>query len=148
MTSRDMAAIKSPRTNAAAENAATVQALYSDFARRDVAAILARLADYVVWAEPANPWNPAAGTRYGHAGFLEWARIGSASEEILSLDVHRVIADADTAVVIGHSRCRVRATGKTYDTDFIHLVELRDGRVSRFQEFFDTYAAADAFRPE
>jgi ketosteroid isomerase-like protein len=71
MTSRDMAAIESPRTNAAAENAATVQALYGDFARRDVAAILARLADDVVWAEPANPWNPAAGTRYGHAGFLE-----------------------------------------------------------------------------
>ena len=32
-------------------------------------------------------------------------------------------------------------------TDFVHLIALRHGRVARFQEFFDTYAAAEAFRP-
>jgi ketosteroid isomerase-like protein len=32
-----------------------------------------------------------------------------------------------------------------YDMDFVHLVEVRDGRVVRFQEFFDTWTAAQAF---
>jgi ketosteroid isomerase-like protein len=41
----------------------------------------------------------------------------------------------------------VRSTGKVYETDFVHLIDLRNGRVARFQEFFDTYAAAEAFRP-
>ena len=131
----------------AQENAAIVRAMYAEFARHDTATILARLADDVVWTEPDNPWNPAAGTRHGHAGFLEWARVGSASEEILSLDINRIIADADMVVVIGHTRCKARNTGKTYDTDFVHLVTLRNRQVCRFQEFFDTFAAAEAFWP-
>ncbi len=150
MTSRERIgfAVERSSPEAAKENAAIVQAMYAEFVRRDIAAILARLADDVVWAEPDNPWNPAAGTRHGHAGFLEWARVGSASEDILSLDVHQIIAEADTVVVVGHTRCKVRLTGTTYDTDFVHLVTLHNGRVSRFQEFFDTYAAAEAFRRE
>ena len=122
MTSHDMTpiAVERSRPGAAEENAAIVRAMYAEFARRDIAAILARLADGVIWAEPDNPWNPAAGTRHGHAGFLEWARVGSASEEILSLDVHQLIAETDTVTVIGHTRCKARITGKTYDTDFVH----------------------------
>jgi ketosteroid isomerase-like protein len=34
-----------------------------------------------------------------------------------------------------------------YETDFVHLVTFRDGKIARFQEFFDTYAASEAFRP-
>lgn len=141
-------AIERSRPEAAEENAAIVQAMYAEFARRDTSAILARLARDVVWAEPDNPLNPAAGTRHGHAGFLEWARVGSESEEILSLDVRQIMAETDTVIVIGHTQCKVRITGKTYDTDFVHLITLHNGQVSRFQEFFDTYAAAEAFRPE
>jgi len=48
--------------------------------------------------------------------------------------------------VIGHMRCRARATGREYESDFVHLVTLRDGQSTRFQEFFDTYAAGEAFR--
>jgi uncharacterized protein len=48
--------------------------------------------------------------------------------------------------VIGHTTCRAIPTGRTYETDFVHLVRLRDGKVVRFQEFFDTWAAAEAFR--
>jgi ketosteroid isomerase-like protein len=36
-------------------------------------------------------------------------------------------------------------TGKVYESDFVHLVTLADGRVTKFQEFFDTYAAGEAF---
>ena len=45
-----------------------------------------------------------------------------------------------------HSLSRAGSTGKVYETDFVHLIDLRNGRVARFQEFFDTYAAAEAFR--
>ena len=66
----------------------------------------------------------------------------------LSLDVDQLIADADTVAVIGHTRCKARMTGKTYETDFVHLVTIDNGRVTKFQEFFDTYAAAEAFRAD
>ena len=33
-------------------------------------------------------------------------------------------------------------------TDFVHLITFKDGKIERFREFFGTYAAAEAFRPE
>jgi hypothetical protein len=42
----------------------------------------------------------------------------------------------------------VRRTGKTYSTDFAHVVTIKDGKIARFQEFFDTFAAAEAFKPD
>jgi ketosteroid isomerase-like protein len=33
-----------------------------------------------------------------------------------------------------------------YESDFVHLVQFRNGMITRFQEFFDTYAAGEAFR--
>jgi ketosteroid isomerase-like protein len=126
---------------------ATVQAIYAAFARRDVQAILAVLSPDVEWGEPANPFNPAAGTRYGHQGFLEWLQIGQRSEEILALEPRQFLADADSVAVVGYTRCRVKPTGRTYETDFVHLVTFLDGKIIRFREFFDTFAAAEAFKP-
>jgi ketosteroid isomerase-like protein len=125
----------------------TVQEVYAAFARRDVQAILAVLSPDVEWGEPANPFNPAAGTRHGHAGFLEWLQIGQGSEDILALETRQFLADAESVAVVGHTKCLAKPTGKTYETDFVHLVTFKDGKIVRFQEFFDTYAAAEAFRP-
>src|SRR3974390_1511781 len=131
-----------------ARNVSTVKRLYELFAMHDVDSILAVLDDDVVWAEPENPWNPAGGTRHGHAGFLGWVTAGRDCEEILVLDVHQFIGSGDVVAVIGRSTCRVKATGRMYSTDFVHLVTIRDGKIARFQEFFDTFAAAEAFRPQ
>lgn len=127
-------------------NVILVQQLYGAFGRRDIASILSLLDPEVEWGEPPNPFNPAGGTRHGHAGFLEWVEIGSRSEEILALEPHKFLADGDTVAVIGFTKCRAKLTGKVYATDFVHVVTLTDGKVTRFQEFFDTFAAAEAFR--
>lgn len=123
-----------------------VHRLYAAFAQRDIASILVMLADDVIWSEPHNPFNPAAGTREGHAGFLEWLRAGHASEEILVLEPKEFLVNDTSVAVVGHTRCRTKATGRVYETDFVHLISFRDGKVARFQEFFDTWAAAEAFK--
>ncbi len=127
-------------------NVQIVQGLYAAFGRRDIPAILAVLSPDVEWSEPENPFNPCGGTRHGHAGFLEWARIGNETEDVLMLEPRQFLAGGDTVAVIGRTRCRVKSTGRTYDTDFVHLITFRQGQVVRFQEFFDTYAAGEAFR--
>jgi uncharacterized protein len=123
-----------------------VKDLYVAFARRDMAAILAVLSPDVEWGEPENPYNPAGGLRHGHAGFLEWARIGSQAEDVLALEPQQFLVSDDAVAVVGHTKCLARSTGRTYETDFVHLVTFKDGKVVRFQEFFDTYAAGEAFR--
>lgn len=128
-------------------NIEIVQTLYEAFARRDIQSLLGALSPTVEWGEPSNPYNPAGGTRRGHAGFLEWLRIGNESEEVLVLEPKDFLANPTSVAVVGFTKCRVRATGKEYQTEFVHLVTLRDGKVQRFREYFDTFAAAEAFRP-
>ena len=128
------------------ENIAFVQSLYEAFARRDVPSILAVLSPTVEWNEPSNPYNPGGGTRHGHEGFLEWLRVGNQSEEILTLEPKEFLANPSAVAVVGYTRCRVRATAREYETEFVHVVTVKDGKVQRFREFFDTFAAAEAFR--
>ncbi|MCC6350871.1 MAG: nuclear transport factor 2 family protein [Candidatus Eisenbacteria bacterium] len=130
-----------------AKNVDLVRALYSAFAAKDIPSILTLLSEDVEWGEPENPFNPAGGTRRGHPGFLEWITIGKNAEEILVLAPGQMLTDADSVAVVGHMKCRAISTGKVYESDFVHLVTVRDGKISRFQEFFDTYIAGEAFRP-
>lgn len=128
-------------------NVSLVRGMYANFTRGDITGLLEAISPSVEWSEPSNPFNPAAGTRHGYAGVVEWLRIGHEAEEILALESNESIAQDGMVVVIGHSRCRARRTGRVYETDFAHVVTVKDGQIRRFQEFFDTYAAADAFKP-
>jgi ketosteroid isomerase-like protein len=127
-------------------NMEIVRSLYSAFAAGDIPSILSMLSDNVEWREPENPYNPAGGTRVGHSGFLEWVNIGKDAEEILVLAPQKMLADADSVAVVGHMKCRAISTGKVYESDFVHVVTIHDGKIRRFQEFFDTYVAGEAFR--
>lgn len=128
------------------QNIEIVKQVYEAFAKRDINAILNLLSPDVEWGEPANPFNPAAGTRHGHNGFLEWLNIGRQSEEIVALEPKKLLTDNNSVAVVGYTKCIVKPTGKSYETDFVHLVTLKDGMIIRFQEFFDTYVAGEAFR--
>ena len=134
--------------NSSGRRVAVVRQLYSAFRMGNVRAILDVLSDDIEWGEPANPFNPAAGTRRGHAGFLEWLRLGRESEEVLVLEPRQFISDGETVAVVGHTKCLAKPTGRTYETDFVHLIAFDGERISRFQEFFDTYAAGEAFRTD
>ena len=129
------------------QNVDTVKKLYEAFGKRDINTILSLLDPAVEWGEPENPYNPAGGTRYGHKGFLEWVSIGSNAEEILTLEPQQYLTDENSVAVTGYLKCLAKPTGKIYDSDFVHLVTLKDGLIIKFREFFDTYAAGEAFRP-
>ncbi len=127
-------------------NLEIVRKLYDAFSRKDINTMLELLHDEVEWGEPENPYNPAGGTRNGHAGFLEWLNIGKNAEEILMLNPQRFLTDSDSVAVIGHMKCKAISTQKIYESDFVHLATIQDQKVRKFQEFFDTYAAGEAFR--
>ncbi len=144
MTGTEMDA---PARDVTADTLAVVQAAYRAFATRDIESLLALLATDVEWGEPDNPAIPSSGTRHGVDGVREWLRIGNDTEEILAFEPERFIAQDDAVAVIGRTTVRARPTGRTYGTDFVHLIVVQNGRIRRFQEFFDTAAAAEAFRP-
>jgi ketosteroid isomerase-like protein len=132
--------------NSQEENIRIVQQLYAAFAERDINTIVGLLSSEVEWGEPENPFNPAGGTRHGHQGFLEWLNIGRQAEDIQVLEPRKMLTDYDSVAVVGYMKCLAIPTGKTYESDFVHLVTIKGGRVTKFQEYFDTYIAGEAFR--
>lgn len=128
------------------KNIELVKQLYLNFSKRDITSILNLLCEDVEWGEPENPYNPAGGTKKGHSGFLEWINIGRKAEDILVLEPKRFLNDADSVAVIGYMKCQARKTGKIYESDFVHFVIIKDNKICKFQEFFDTYIAGEAFR--
>lgn len=123
-----------------------VKSLYEAFSRKEINKILELLDENVEWGEPENPYNPAGGTRHGHKGFLEWINIGKNAEQILEFIPAKFLTDADSVAVIGHMKCKAIETGKTYESDFVHFIVVENQKIKKFQEYFDTYIAGEAFR--
>jgi ketosteroid isomerase-like protein len=61
--------------------------------------------------------------------------------ELLDYRINRILVEGSTAAVHWHGTFRSSATGKTAETDLLDLVEIKDGRVAQFLNFFDTAMA-------
>jgi uncharacterized protein len=62
------------------------------------------------------------------------------------LEPRKYLTDFDSVAVYGYIKCKAKKTGKIYESDSIHLSTIKNGQIVKFQEFFDTYAAGEAFR--
>lgn len=56
---------------------------------------------------------------------------------------HFMTGDNQVAVT-GHLHLIFKATGRAYRSDYVHVLEIRDGAVSRFRDFQDSAKAAYA----
>jgi ketosteroid isomerase-like protein len=61
--------------------------------------------------------------------------------ELLDYRINRILVEGSTAAVHWHGTFRSASTGKTGETDLLDLVEIKDGRVTSFHNFFDTALA-------
>ncbi|WP_273455327.1 nuclear transport factor 2 family protein, partial [Nevskia ramosa] len=70
-----------------------------------------------------------------------------ASVDIHQFDAEEFIAQNDQVIVTGHLRLTAKATGGTIESDFVHVITLRNGRWLRFRDFMNTSVAVAAFTP-
>ena len=62
-----------------------------------------------------------------------------------ALEIRRVIADGDVAVVQQHLTATAKATGSAYDNQYCWVYEVRDGQIALMEEYADTVVARRAF---
>jgi hypothetical protein len=55
------------------------------------------------------------------------------------------IANDKQVAVVGHLKLQAKSTGRTYDTEYAHIIDVRDGKWTRFRDFADTATVAHAF---
>ena len=124
----------------------TTQEIFSRFGAGDVDGIL-ELLDPEITIDFYGPKNiPYAGRYRG----LEEAR--RFFETVLSsVDIHVfepefMFGEGERVAVKGHLRLESKAAGREIQSDFAHIIEVRDGRWLHFCDFMNTAVAAAAFR--
>ena len=128
------------------ENTQLVQQAYRDFQNGDIPELLDALSEDVEWVVPEIEGVPGRGTWRGTEQVGEFFRVLSDTQEPRQLELREFVAQGDKVVVLGHYVWHVKATGKEWESDFVHALSVRDGKVTRFQEYTDTAVFGDAFR--
>lgn len=125
-----------------------VQELYAAFGQADITAILNLLDEQVDWHFVGRPQDvPFAGQRQGHQQMIDFFVTIDQTCEVLEFGPHEVIPMGDHVLALGHEQVRVKATDHIFETDWAHLFTVRDGKVVRLREFYDTAVMAAAFKP-
>lgn len=130
-----------------ATNHDTVRTFYQHFATGKFEDAAAMLTSEFVLTNPLPEPISFGGRFEGSEGFLAYLGGISGTLEILEFAVDDVICDGDRAVVTGRERSRVVATDLVYTMEWVHVLELRDGRVVSLREYNDTAAMHAAFVP-
>ena len=129
------------------QNTKVVQDAYAAFGRGDIPALLGHMADDIHWQPVIGTAAhvPFSGERTGKAAVAEFFKRVSETEDFQQFEPREFVAQGDKVVAIGHYRATAKATGKTFDSGFVMIFTLRDGKVVAFREFTDSAAVNAAF---
>lgn len=117
-----------------------VQQIYKAFKAKDVSAVKRLQSDDAEWsvAGPVEkiPW---AGPHYGPEGAAEFLKIlgGILVPEVF--EINDYFEKEDKVIAIGYQRGYVRSTNDPYEFDFVHVWELKDGKITKFRVYYDTF---------
>jgi ketosteroid isomerase-like protein len=117
----------------ASENTELLTSTYEAFGRGDIPAVLAVLAEDIVWNAPeVLPHAIPVGGRDDVAAFFQ--NIASTWDEF-ELGIDDVVAEGDRVCMIGHAGGTIDGTHKSYG--FVHAWTVNDGVCVRFDEYVD-----------
>ncbi len=98
---------------------------------------------------PGDPDDdPNAGTFKGKEAALGWFGGLASTLDYTTFEPREFIAQNDEVVSPVYAEQTVRATGRAFVNHEVHVWTSRDGKVARFQIYYDTAAAAAAHRVE
>jgi ketosteroid isomerase-like protein len=83
----------------------------------------------------------------GHDGYREWLATMEESFEVWRVHPESFDERGDTVVILGHMHLRGRGSGLELDQETGWLVDVREGKMTRFQAFLsheETLAGIDA----
>ena len=121
---------------------------YRLFQTGDIGQLVERYHDDAEWVGPESDYLPFAGSFHGKQGVAQFFAKLDAAAQVTRFEPTRAVAEDDTVVVTGESSWVAKPTGRSYDSPWVHVFTMRDGKVARFEAYFDTANAEHAFRPD
>lgn len=120
---------------------------YREYEHGDIQQLLKRYHEDAEWIAPESALIPFAGNFHGRPGIAQFFAQFDAAVDTIRFEPQDFIAEGDKVVVIGDASWLAKPTGRVYDSAWVHVFTLRDGRVARFEAFYDTAAGERAFQP-
>jgi ketosteroid isomerase-like protein len=122
----------------------TVDAFYAALTSGNRKGVRELLSDDCVWVPPSTaPFDTVTG------GDEIAAELGGRvvkrtfdTSKPFALDVRRVVADGDVAVVQQRLTATAKATGQAYDNQYCWVYTVRDGKIVHMEEYADTLLAS------
>jgi ketosteroid isomerase-like protein len=135
--------------NSPAANLEIVEKLYTDMEAGDIESFLAALDPQIEWNEaehfPYADWNPYIGADAILEGVF--ARIGADWEywNVVDRTFHEM--KNNEVLMTGRYDAKNNASGRTMKIQVAHLWTLKDGKVTGFQQYTDTYQVHEVMHP-
>lgn len=127
------------------QNIGLVRQAYAAYGRGDVDEVLACMAPQIDWEIAAVPSLDFTGKRHGCGEVAEYFRLAEEQRAVREFTPKEFIAQGDKVLVLGHGAWTTRATGRDFESDWVHVFTITDGRIAAFREFMDSHVAVEAF---
>ncbi len=122
-------------------NVETTRGIYEAFAKGDVPTVLAAFDPNIVWEESEAPGHPWGGKNHGIDGVVKGVFMQiPANFDNFSVMPQDYVEAGDRVIAIGRVSGTSKATGKSFEGDFAHILTFSGGKVSRFQGIEDSAA--------
>ena len=127
------------------ENVQIVRGLYEAFGKGDVPGVLSNFANDIEWREADN-FIYADGNPYiGPAAVLEGVFMRFATEwDNFAVHSDSIVSAGEQVIALGTYSGTYKKTGKSVRAQMVHVWDIKDRRVAKFQQYTDTKQFADA----
>lgn len=127
-------------------NIANTKKIYDAVLAGDVETAFGLFDEQIVIQYYGVPDIPYSGTFEGLAGAADFfTRVGGAIR-IVEMEPYTFIPDGDNLAVWGHQKFVRLDNDAPFESDFAHIISLRDGNWRHFRDFMNSAVTADVFR--
>ena len=130
----------------AQQNTELAKQAYAAYGRGDVDGVLACMSPQIDWEIPGVPAIPFTGRRHGTDQVADYFQVAQAEMTVREFTARAFIAQGDKVVVLGHGAWTARATCQDFESDWVHIFTIQEGRIAAFREFMDVHLAVEAFQ--
>lgn len=127
------------------DNVKLMKSLYDAFGRGEIPTVLGAMSPGIKWHQAeSNPYMPSGEAFVGPDAVLKnvFMRLG-AEWDGFAVHPKSFYGAGDSVIAEGRYSGTYKATGKSMDTQFCHVWDVKDGKVTRFQQYVDTAKLLD-----
>lgn len=130
------------------KNIQTVKQIYADVVAKNLEGVFNSLTDDIKWEPPYTPAIAHTKPRTGKGGVKDWVIEMAGEVSYTQVAPQAIYADNDAVIVKGYFEGKSNATGKPFDSDWVHIWKFRDDKVYHYQAFWNTQKVAEALQHE